>query len=117
MRDIGRRIRRYRLSRYAPPVDRVRRSLKWAWWLGALWLVWIALISDHSLLRIWRLRAALESSGRRLAESRRETEGIAATLRHPDLLVERTARENYGMARPGEVIYRISGDRPSTPAP
>jgi cell division protein FtsB len=117
MRDIGRRIGRYRLSRYAPPVDRVRRSLRWGWWLGALWLVWVGLISDHSLLRIWRLRAAIDSSQRKLANSNREMETIAATMRNPNLMVEREARVTYGMAKPGEIVYRVSGGRPSAPAP
>ncbi|MGH7741389.1 MAG: FtsB family cell division protein [Candidatus Eiseniibacteriota bacterium] len=117
MRDIGRRIGRYRLSRYAPPVDRVRRSLRWAWWLGALWLVWIGLISDHSLLRIARLRYAIVSSQRKLERSSRELQAIAATLRDPDLMVEREARVTYGMAKPGELIYRVSGQRPGSPAP
>jgi cell division protein FtsB len=117
MRDIGRRIGRYRLSRYAPPVDRVRRSLRWGWWLGALWLVWIALISDHSLLRIWRLSAEIHASQVRLVNSSRELGLITATLRNPGLLAERTARENFGMARRGEIIYRVSGERPAPPAP
>ena len=117
MRDIGRRIRRYRLSRYAPPVDRLRSSLRWAWCLAALWLVWIVLISDHSLLRIWWLESALHSTRHKLADSMRQEEIIAATLRNPDYLVERTARVDYGMARPGERVYRVSGGRPASPAP
>ena len=117
MRDIGRRIGRYRLSRYAPPVDRVRRSLRWAWWLGALWLVWIGVISDHSLLRIWRLYSANRTAQRTLESSDRELDAIAATLRHPELMVEREARVTYGMAKPGERIYRVSAERPAPPAP
>ena len=117
MRDIGRRIKRYRLSRYAPPVDRVRQSLRWGWWLGAAWLVWVALISDHSLLRIWRLSAKLHESQRKLAESNAELANISSTLRDPSFLVERTARVTYGMARRDEIIYRISSERPAPPAP
>jgi hypothetical protein len=117
MRDIERRLGRYRLSRYAPPVDPVRRSLKWAWWLGALWLLWIGVISDHSLLRISRLSSTYAASQRRLADERRQADQIAATLRNPDELVEQTARRNYRMAKPGERIYIISGDHPAAKQP
>jgi hypothetical protein len=117
MRDIGRRIGRYRLSRYAPPVDRVRRSLRWGWWLAALWLLWIGVISDHSLLRIWKLTAANHTTQAKLASESRELDAIAVTLRDPQSFVERIARRDYRMAKPGERIYIISGERPSPPAP
>ena len=117
MRDIERRIGRYRLSRYAPPVDRVRRSLKWAWWLGALWLLWIGCISDHSLLRIWQLSSAYSASLERLATERHHVDQMVATLRNPNLLAEERLRREYGMARPGERVYRISDARPTSPSP
>ena len=62
MRDIGRRIQRYRLSRYAPPRGPVRRRLKWLWLLGAGWLTWIGVVSDHSLLQT-ALRESAEEVG------------------------------------------------------
>ena len=117
MRDIGRRIGRYRLSRYAPPVDRVRRSLRWGWWLAGLWMLWVGVISEHSLLRIWRLAAENHSTQAKLVSSSRQLDQIAATLRHPERMIESTARREYRWARPGERVYIISGERPAPPAP
>mgnify|MGYP001489586831 CR=1 FL=1 len=117
MRDIGRRIKRYRLSRYAPPEDRVHRGLRWVWVLAALWLVWIGVISDHSLWRIWRL--SLENTGahRQVAEARGELERIDRDLRDTRSardLAEKELREKHGMAGPGEIIYRVRGDAPDS---
>ena len=117
MRDIGKRINRYRLSRYAPPEDRVRRHLRWVWVLAALWLVWIGVISDHSLWRIFRLNFENTRARRQVAEARASLEIIDRDLRDP-----RTARENaekklrveLGMAAPGEIIYVVRGDAPDS---
>lgn len=111
MRDIGRRLQRYRLSRYAAPVDRVRRRLRWAWVLGALWLVWIAVVGDHSLWRIWNLSRENARARHELAAARVELEQLDRQIRDPQAsreAAERALRRN-GMARPGEIIYWIRG--------
>jgi len=110
MRDIGSRINRYRLSRYAVPVDKIRRRLRWAWLLGVLWLIWVGVVSDHSLLRIWSLNRENAQAGRRLEEMRGEIDRLNAQLKDPAAerrLAERMLREKSGMARPGEIVYRI----------
>jgi cell division protein FtsB len=109
MRDIGARIQRYRLSRYAPPVDRVRRRLRWVWVAGALWLVWVGFLSDHNAYRIWQLsreeRANRLEVARLLAESGRlEREVSDPKLRRRS--AEAFLREHAGMARPGEIVYQ-----------
>jgi cell division protein FtsB len=117
MRDIGSRIHRYRLSRYAKPVDRVRRRLRWAWLLGALWLIWISVVGDHSLWRIWRLSVENQRSKRQLTEIRAQLDRMDQEIHDPRLgreLAEKTLREKNGMARPGEIVYRISGSAPDS---
>ena len=117
MRDIGRRIHRYRLSRYAPPQDRVRQRLRWAWLLGALWLIWIGLISDHSLWRISRLNAADARTTREASVARSKADAIEQELRDARSardIAENALRVNNGMARPDERIYLV---RPGTPRP
>ena len=110
MQDIGTRLKRYRLSRYAPPEDPLRRKLRWGWIALGLWLVWIGLLSDHSLWRIWRLtrdNAHAESDLRRTQES---VSRLESQLDNPETSreqAERVLRERTGMARPGEIIYRI----------
>ena len=117
MRDIGSRIGRYRLSRYAAPIDRIRRRLRWAWVLAALWLVWISVVGDHSLWRIWRLGRENAHAHRQLAEMRGEIDRLDQQIHDPRVgreLAEKTLREKNGMARPGEIIYRIRGDAPDS---
>ena len=117
MRDISKRLNRYRLSRYAAPVDAVRRRLRWAWVLGGLWLLWIGLISDHSLLRIWKLGRENARATRELGQVRSEIARLDADARNPKAsrdLAEHALREHSGMARPGEIVYRIQSTAPDT---
>jgi cell division protein FtsB len=116
MRDIGSRIQRYRLSRYAPPEDRVRRGLRWAWLVGALWLLWVGFLSEHNLVRLQRLSRERQRSEERLQRLHGEVAHLDAQQRDPAarrLLAEHALREKSGMARPGEIIYQI---RPEAPA-
>jgi cell division protein FtsB len=113
MRDIGRRIQRYRLSRYAGPDDPVGRRLRWAWPLLLLWLAYIGLLSDHSLIRIWQLNRERGRMQTELEAVQREIERLDRQMRDPALrrdLAEQALRERNGWARPGEIIYRIEGE-------
>jgi len=117
MRDIGNRIRRYRLSRYAPPDDPVRRGLRWVWAFGVLWLLWAGLISDHSFFRIWRLAQDNAHAERDLEQSRRDNARIDSELGDPKAgreRAERVLRERNGMAKRGEIIYRVEDDTPDS---
>ena len=117
MRDIDRRIRRYRLARYALPDDPVRRRMRWAWLLGALWLLWIGLFSDHSVLRLAGLGRDLGRTERELGQTRSEVARLESELRDPARmkeLGEKALREGSGMARPGEIVYRIDPGRPDS---
>lgn len=110
MGNIDSRLRRYRLSRYAPPADPLRKGLRWGWIALALWLVWIGLLSDHSLWRIWRLGHDNARAEKELTQTRAEVARLDAELNNPATqreLAERALRERTGMARPGEIIYRI----------
>src|SRR4029077_17231981 len=55
MGDIGRRINRYRLGRYAPDRVPLGRRLRVVWLIAMVWLAWAAFISEHSFYRTWRL--------------------------------------------------------------
>ena len=110
MQDIGTRLKRYRLSRYAPPEDPLRRKLRWGWIALGLWLVWIGLLSDHSLWRIWRLGHERAQAEQDLQRTKSAVDRLDAELGNPATqreLAERALREKTGMARPGEIVYRI----------
>ena len=110
MRDIGNRIRRYRLARYATPDDPFRRKLRWAWAFVATWLVWVGLISDHSFIQLWRLNRENAKAHVELEQVRRTSRELEASAKDPRAirrLAEHELREKNGMAKPGEIVYRI----------
>ena len=112
MRDIGRRIRRYRLSRYAAPPRAFPRPPRWVWIAGALWLAYVGVVSEHSLYRIWRMGVENARAQRELADVRREITRLDRDARDPQARqrdAERALRRE-GFARPGEVIYRIDSE-------
>lgn len=112
MRDIGNRIRKYGLNRYAAPEVRRRRRLRWMGLAAAAWLLWAAVISDHSFYRLWRLGSERQHQQTELERVKREAGEREAQLGDPQALRElgeRMLRETSGMARPGEIVYRVQG--------
>jgi cell division protein FtsB len=117
MRDIGSRIGRYRLSRYAPPDNPRGRRLRWILVGLLVWLAWTSFGSEHSFLRLWRLQQEHTQAHDQLETARRDQERIDRWTENPKArrdLAERKLRENSGMARPGEIVYRIKGATPDT---
>ena len=109
MRDIGSRIQRYRLSRYALPVDHVGSKLRWAWLLAALWLVWVGFVSEHNFYRLLQLSREQSHSRAQLAAINSEVARLTAQVNDPATR-RRTAEDEArkrGMARKGEIVYRI----------
>ena len=88
----------------------LRRRLVWAA-LAAL-AVWVAFFDSHSLLR----RAGYARELARVTEENEamQAENAATQARIDrgldDATVEEVAREQYGMRRPGETVYRVLDD-------
>jgi cell division protein FtsB len=119
MRDIGSRLQRYRLHRYAVPSDSLLQRLRWALPVLALWLLWAGFVSDHSILRLWQLRRENAGAQQELKHLNLETRRLERELEDPAArreLAERALRERNGMAKPGEIVYRIRGASPDTSA-
>jgi cell division protein FtsB len=90
----------------------MRGGFRWIWAGLALWLLWAGLVSDHSFYRIWRLGRENERYQLELERVRHEIDRLEAELRSPQAMrerAERQLREENGMAKPGEIIYRIFG--------
>ena len=89
---------------------------RWLWLLPIAWLLWIGVISDHSLWRIARLKHELTATHADLQRLRRETARLDARLRDPAERSEQAeeALRAQGMARPGEIIYRLGTGRPDS---
>ncbi len=117
-RDItGRVLGRSITSPFAPPEHPLRRRLGWLV-LGVIaWALYAGVFSDHSVLRIARMRAELAASQRELARVKTESEAMQAQLDDPRARqehAEATLREEHGMARPGEIVYRFRDGRLDT---
>jgi cell division protein FtsB len=109
MRDIGARINRYRLSRYAPPANPWRRHRRWIALGAVAWMVWAGFISDHSFFRLWRLEREAARERRELKDARAEVDRLNTDLNDPrvrKVRAEGVLREN-GWAGKGEIVYRI----------
>lgn len=78
--------------------------------LGGVVIIWFLFIDTYSLLTRYQLsqrKETLKAKTEKLeAETRQLKEKINALQNDPDLL-ERIAREEYGMKKEGETVYKI----------
>jgi len=85
------------------------------WALGALLggvLVWVAFFDSHSLLKRYQWHQELEALTAENDTLRQEIQHLQRELDRPlsDSTVERIAREEYGMKRPNERVFRLEED-------
>ncbi|MFB6271303.1 MAG: septum formation initiator family protein [Salinibacter sp.] len=74
--------------------------------------VWVLFFDSHSLLQRYYWRQELERIKRENTRLRTDIERLRTKLDRPlsDSAVERIARQEYGMKRPGETIYRLRSE-------
>lgn len=74
--------------------------------------VWIAFFDSHSLLRRYQWHQEHEQLTKENEELQQDIQRLRKQLDRPlsDSLVERIAREEYGMKRPDETVYRLQPD-------
>ncbi len=80
------------------------------WTVGGAFAVYIAFIDTYSILARYQLSRQRAELIRRTEELNADSERLAQrieALRRDPALLERIAREEYGMRRPGETVYRI----------
>jgi cell division protein FtsB len=82
-----------------------------AGWIGAVALVGLALLGgEYNVLDWLALRRELAAERAVLAQLQREIDSLAAlaqALEHDPAAQERAAREELGMIRDGETLYRL----------
>lgn len=78
--------------------------------LIAFMALWFLFIDTYSLLTKYQLDSKKEDLIERTAELERKTAELEQKIKelenNPDLL-EKIAREEYGMRKPGETVYRV----------
>lgn len=107
-----------------------RRPLHPAWLVaGVLALLLLAgVFGDKGVLQLWRLRADVEALHRDVQALEAENERLSraiAELRDDPSVLERIAREELGLVRPGERVLRFpksarpdaAAESPAAPGP
>ncbi|SHK78102.1 FtsB family cell division protein [Rhodothermus profundi] len=92
-----------------PPSRRRRRRRLLIGGLLVLLGIWLAFLDSHSLYR--RIRWSYEAARLRAQNEalRQRIDSLKQQLKRgiTDEMIERIAREQYGMRRPGETVYRV----------
>jgi cell division protein FtsB len=81
--------------------------------LAAFLVIWFAFLDTYSLTTRIRLSQEKADLIRKMEQLRTETEALEkniANLKNNSALLERIAREEYGMKKPNETVYRIKTD-------
>ena len=120
MRDIGVRLARQRLLRYRVPTP---DSVRWRRWLMvgvAAWGLWAIFVSDHSVIKLLKLKADRDRLAAQTTEAQLAYEGAKQRVpdgKLTDAQAERILRVRHNYAKPGEWIYVIGEDttRAQTP--
>ena len=112
-RDITQQILRRPVRSPYGRAEGIPVGLRWIAAGLTLWLAWVTLISDHSLLRIQGLRHEKHSTEQDLTRVTAKNASLENRLRDPVGQAEHAEEmlRGQGMARPGELIYRFD---PST---
>lgn len=81
--------------------------------LAVFLIVWFAFLDTYSIAtraRLSRDKADLVRKTEQLKAETADLEKKIANLRNDSALLERIAREEYGMKKPNETVYRIKTD-------
>lgn len=101
----------------------VPRAPRPVWFVAGvlLVLVLVALFGDKGVLQLWRLRGEVDTLHREVQVLEAENERLSravAELRDDPAVIERIAREELGLVRPGERVLRFPKTKPdSGPVP
>ena len=116
-KDITRRVLSRPLHSPYLPGGGARPRRRWLWLLLAAWLAWIGVFSSHSLWRITRLKHDLSGANAEIARVHAQTRHLDDQLSDPQARAEHGEEmlRRQGMARPGEIVYRLGGVSDSLP--
>lgn len=87
-----------------------QRWLKWIPWTALVLLFGAGLLGDSGLLRLHQLKeehSRLESSIHEQEEINWKLKRDVRALKHNPRQLERLAREELGLVKPGEVVYQF----------
>ena len=98
--------------------DKPRKLVRWLFWLGAiLVLSWIFLWSGFSFYKVWKIDRQVKHLERELSQTQAQNDSLRREnnrLKTDPAAAEEIAREQFGMIKANETIWRF---KPSTPSP
>jgi len=86
---------------------------------GLVVLVAVAVFGDHGVVQLWRLRTEVQTLHQEVAVLEAENQRLSRAitdLRENPLVIERIAREELGLVRPGERVLRFPRSPRAGPA-
>jgi cell division protein FtsB len=95
---------------YLPP-----RWIPYLLGLFILSLLVLSLLGERGAFHLWRLRgekAKLDEENYRLQRENEKLRKRISMLRNDDFYLEKLAREDLNLVRPGEIIYRFPSSEP-----
>ena len=103
-----------------PAVDLRRKALFVLFWFVALSLLFNSLFGDMGLIQGYRQRRLLARLHHEVATLHQVNDRLAADiadLRHDPYRIEQIAREEFGLSRPGEILFLFQDAEPgATPS-
>jgi len=109
-KDItGRVLRRPLQSPYVTGAG--RHWLRWVLLGVSAWLLYVSVLSDHSLWRILQLKREISASDAEVKHVQAEARRLEARLDDPRTRHDHAEEvlRTQGFARPGEIVYRLGG--------
>ena len=104
----------------AAPVDLRRKALFVLFWFIALSLVFNSLFGDMGLIQVLRQRTLLARLRVEVQDLRTANERLAGDiddLKRDPYRIERIAREELGLTRPGEILFLFDDSGPESGSP
>jgi cell division protein FtsB len=83
-----------------------------------LLLCLVTIVGERGVFHLWRLigeKKKLDEQNYRLQKENEALRQRVSRLRHDDFYLEKYAREELNLVRPGEIIYRFPSTEPKKP--
>lgn len=82
--------------------------------LSAFVVVWFVFIDTYSLKTRWDLHVQKKELQKKTAELNAQSEELKKKIKElesNDAILEKIAREEYGMRKPGETVYKVKREK------
>jgi cell division protein FtsB len=92
------------------PFQLPQRWLLYVLGLGIILLSFVTIVGERGVFHLWRLKGEkqrLDEQNYRLQKENEALRQRISRLRHDDFYLEKFAREELNLVRPGEIIYRF----------